>query len=66
MVATTVGLINSVGSIASFAGPYAFGYLRTVTGSPTSGLAPSALCSLVSGLLILRIPRRSQLMQSRD
>ncbi|MGH9643829.1 MAG: MFS transporter, partial [Terriglobales bacterium] len=57
MVATAVGLINSVGSIAGFAGPYAFGYLHTVTGSFNAGLALTAVCCLSAGLLILRIPK---------
>lgn len=58
MVATAVGLINSVGSIAGFAAPYAFGYLQTATGSLNAGLTLTALCSLAAGLLILRIPRQ--------
>jgi MFS transporter, ACS family, tartrate transporter len=57
IVATAVGLINSVGSIAGFAAPYAFGYLQTATGSLNTGLTLTALCSLTSGLLILCIPR---------
>lgn len=57
MVPTAVGLINSVGSIAGFAGPYAFGYLQSATGSLNAGLAWTALCSTAAGLLILRIPR---------
>lgn len=56
IVATAVGLINSVGSIAGFAAPYAFGYLLTATGSLSAGLMLTALCSVTAGLLILRIP----------
>jgi MFS transporter, ACS family, tartrate transporter len=59
IVATAVGLINSVGSIAGFAGPYAFGYLRTATGSLNAGLALCALCCFTAGLLIVRIPRQA-------
>ena len=58
LVATSVGLINSVGSIAGFAAPYGFGYLQTVTGSLNSGLTLTAICSLTAALLILLIPRR--------
>ena len=58
IVATAVGLINAVGSIAGFAAPYAFGYLRTATGSLNAGLTLTALCSVAAGLLILRIPRQ--------
>ena len=58
LVATAVGFINCVGSIAGFAAPYGFGYLLTVTGSLNSGLTLTAICSLAAGLLILRIPRQ--------
>jgi len=58
IVATAVGLINAVGSIAGFAAPYAFGYLHTATGSLNAGLTLTALCSVTAGLLILRIPRQ--------
>jgi nitrate/nitrite transporter NarK len=58
IVATAVGLINCVGSIAGFAAPSGFGYLQTVTGSLNVGLILTALCALAAGLLILRIPRQ--------
>jgi MFS transporter, ACS family, tartrate transporter len=54
--ATAVGLINAVGSIAGFAGPYAFGYLYTRTGSFSVGLSLMMVTALAGGLLILRIP----------
>jgi MFS transporter, ACS family, tartrate transporter len=55
--ATAVGFINSVGSIAGFAGPYAFGYLRTRTGNFSSGLAVMLACALAGGFLLLRTPQ---------
>ncbi len=58
IVATAVGLINCIGSIAGFAAPYAFGYLQTATGSLNAGLTLTALSCLTAGLLILRIPRQ--------
>jgi ACS family tartrate transporter-like MFS transporter len=54
--ATAVGFINAVGSVAGFAGPYAFGYLNTRTGSFSAGLAVMLVCCLASGLLLLRAP----------
>jgi nitrate/nitrite transporter NarK len=55
--ATAVGLINSVGSMAGFAGPYIFGYLYTRTGgSFSSGLRLVMVAILIAGLMILRIP----------
>jgi ACS family tartrate transporter-like MFS transporter len=55
--AAAVGVINAVGSIAGFAGPYLFGYLNTRTGSFSTGLALMMLSALAAALLILRIPR---------
>ena len=57
MAAAAVGLINSVGSIAGFAGPYAFGYLHTETGSFTYGLAGLAVAAVAGGTMILLAPR---------
>jgi ACS family tartrate transporter-like MFS transporter len=54
--AAAVGLINAVGSVAGFAGPYAFGYLNTVTGSYRWGLAIMTLCAITSAMLLLRAP----------
>jgi ACS family tartrate transporter-like MFS transporter len=56
--ATAVGAINAVGSIAGFAGPYAFGYLVSRTGSFAVGMAVLAVCSVAAGLLILWSPRK--------
>jgi MFS transporter, ACS family, tartrate transporter len=59
--ATAVGLINSVGSLAGFAGPYIFGYLYTRTGSSFSlGLRFVMATTLIAGLMILRIPKAAQ------
>lgn len=55
--ATGVGLINALGSIAGFAGPYAFGYLYNRAGSISSGLVLMMLTALASGLLILRVAK---------
>jgi MFS transporter, ACS family, tartrate transporter len=55
--ATPVGLINSVGSVAGFAGPYIFGYVYTRTGASFSwGLRLVMTAVLIAGLMILRIP----------
>jgi len=58
--AASVGAINAVGSIAGFAGPYAFGWLVTRTGSFAVGMAVLAFCSTTAGILILRAPRSQQ------
>jgi MFS transporter, ACS family, tartrate transporter len=58
--AAAVGMINAVGSVAGFAGPYAFGYLRTRTGSFSCGLAVMMVSALAGGLLILCAPRSTR------
>ncbi len=58
--AVAVGLINSVGNVAGFAGPYLFGYLNTRTGSFSSGLALMMVSALAAALMILRIPKTAQ------
>jgi ACS family tartrate transporter-like MFS transporter len=54
--AAGVGLVNAVGSVAGFAGPFAFGYLNSRTGSFSAGLALMMVCAIVGGLLVLRVP----------
>ena len=49
-----VGMINAGGSLAGFAGPYAFGYLNTRTGSLSHGLVLMVGSALAGGMLILR------------
>jgi ACS family tartrate transporter-like MFS transporter len=58
--AAAVGMINALGSVAGFAGPYAFGYLHTRTGSYSYGLALMLVAAVAGGLLILCTPRRAQ------
>jgi len=59
--ATAVGFINAVGSVAGFAGPYAFGYLATRTGSFSAGLTTMLISCAISGLLLLRVPGTPEL-----
>jgi MFS transporter, ACS family, tartrate transporter len=54
--AAGVGMVNAVGSVAGFAGPFAFGYLNSRTGSFSSGLALMMVCAIAGGLLVLRVP----------
>jgi len=55
--AAAVGMINSVGSAAGFAGPHVFGYLNTRMGSFVYGLTLMMVSALAGGLLILSAPR---------
>jgi sugar phosphate permease len=54
--AVAVGTINALASLAGFAGPYAFGYLRAETGSFTAGFAMLMCCAVASGILMLLTP----------
>ncbi len=58
--AAAVGLINAVGSVSGFAGPYLFGYLNTRTGSLSYGLAVMLAASLAGAVLMLCTPRRAR------
>jgi MFS family permease len=58
VAATAVGMINAIGSIAGFFGPYAFGYLYTRTGSFSTGYRLAALAALAGGTLLLFVPKR--------
>ena len=57
--AASVGMINAVGSVAGFAGPYLFGYMNSKFGSFSYGLTVLALSSLAAGLLVLRIAKKT-------
>src|SRR6266446_8456931 len=54
--AVAVGTINALASLAGFAGPYAFGYLRAETGSFVAGFVMLMFCALAAGILMLLIP----------
>jgi sugar phosphate permease len=55
--AAAIGMINAVGSVAGFAGPYLFGYLNTRTGSFAVGLGVASAAAFAGGLLMLGAPR---------
>src|SRR5271170_54500 len=62
--AAGIAAINSVGNLSGFAGPYAMGYLKDLTGSFTAGLLLLAGCALIGAIVVvmLRIDaRREQL-----
>jgi MFS transporter, ACS family, tartrate transporter len=58
--AAAIGLINSVGNLGGFVGPFAVGYISTATGSYAGGMACLAISLFAAGLLALTIrPRKS-------
>ena len=51
--ATSIGLINTFGSLGGFVGPYVIGYLRDKSGGFGSSLLFLSACSVASGFLVL-------------
>lgn len=54
--AAAIGLINSIGNLGGFLGPYVIGYLRTCRGSFTPGLLVLLICMTAAGGLVLLLP----------
>jgi len=62
--AAGIAAINSLGNLSGFAGPYAMGYLKDLTGNFTAGLLLLAGCALIGSVVAvsLRIDvRREQI-----
>ena len=55
--AAAIALINSIGNLGGFAGPYAMGAINRATGSFRGGLVFAAACWLISAILIIVLPR---------
>ena len=53
--AASIGLINSVGNLGGYAGPYVVGYLSTLTGSFLGGVLYLSLSALVAAVIVLSI-----------
>jgi ACS family tartrate transporter-like MFS transporter len=56
--ATAVGLVNGVGSLSGFLGPYTFGLLYAHSGSFAPGLQLMCLSAAVAGVLVVLTPKR--------
>jgi nitrate/nitrite transporter NarK len=53
--AASIGLINSIGNLGGFVGPYLVGYLSNKTGSFISGVLYLALSALIAAAMILSL-----------
>src|SRR6201990_1048601 len=53
--AAGIAAINSLGNLSGFAGPYAMGYLKDLTGNFTAGLLLLAGCALVGAIVVLLV-----------
>ncbi len=56
--AGAVGLINSMGNVGGFVGPYATGWIKEVTGSFAGAMVYLALSLAAAGFLILTLKKR--------
>jgi Nitrate/nitrite transporter len=56
--AAAIGLINALGNLGGFLGPYAMGFLRSHTGSFAPGLLVLLMCMAAAGILVLFLPAR--------
>lgn len=48
-----IALINSIGNLAGFGGPYLIGWIKETTGSTATGLLVLAAMPLIAGILVL-------------
>lgn len=53
--AAGIAMINSIGNLAGFAGPYAMGWIRDSTGSYTGGLLSLAAVAVIAMILVLAL-----------
>jgi MFS transporter, ACS family, tartrate transporter len=57
--AASIGLINSVGNLGGFAGPYIIGWVSTHTGSYVGGLLTVASALFLSGVVVVFVRKRA-------
>jgi len=58
--AAGIALINSVGNLGAFTGPYMIGTLATKTGNLYAGLAMARVLLFISATLVLLLPRKAR------
>jgi MFS transporter, ACS family, tartrate transporter len=58
--AAGIALINSVGNLGGFAGPYTIGAIATKTGNIYVGLAMAGASLFISATLVLLLPRKAR------
>src|SRR5205814_8423968 len=61
--AASIGLINSVGNLGGFVGPYLVGYLSNKTGSFISGVLYLSLSAFLASIMILSLSRRERVLR---
>jgi nitrate/nitrite transporter NarK len=56
-----IALINSIGNLGGFAGPYAIGWIKDATGDVTLGLVVLAVGTIMAGVLTFLMGHDSKL-----
>jgi ACS family tartrate transporter-like MFS transporter len=56
-----IALINSIGNLGGFVGPYAIGWIKDATGATSLGLVAVAACMLMSGVVTLVLGHDSKI-----
>jgi MFS transporter, ACS family, tartrate transporter len=51
--AAGIAMINSIGNLAGFAGPYAMGWIKDATGSYTGGLLSLSMLCVISAIVVV-------------
>jgi ACS family tartrate transporter-like MFS transporter len=57
--AAGIALVNSVGNVGGFVGPYVVGFVKDATGSFEAGLLSLAVTLVVGAALVLLVPHRA-------
>jgi MFS transporter, ACS family, tartrate transporter len=56
-----IALINSIGNLGGFAGPYAIGWIKDATGETTLGLLALAACLIMAGIVAFSMGHDSKI-----
>jgi ACS family tartrate transporter-like MFS transporter len=59
-----IAVVNSVGNLSGFFGPYAMGYIKDQTGSFDGGLWTLAVCGFIGMLIVLVLPHDRKLEEA--
>ena len=62
--AAGIAIINSLGNLAGFVGPYAMGWIRDATGSFSGGLLFIAACGLAAMVIVLLLPHEEHVVSA--
>jgi len=61
-----IAVVNSIGNLSGFAGPYVMGWLKDATGTYTAGLLVIAATALAGAVIVLALRHDSGLEQAPD